>query len=157
MMDKEQLDDFCEEFMEKSSSPRFFNRVLFSGDIEQDLQYSIPFMEYYSGRPPSLFEPFRLNPSHGLEAFERKFGHLKRSDVFVMGTQRNELDERLREEAEERGLEIRNASDFVDHYNEFTSGIIETAETSILDQEQRRLLNETIARSRGRVEGKHGQ
>ena len=69
----------------------------------------------------------------------------------------NELDERLFHEAEDRGLTIRDASEFNDHYNDFTSEIIETAETSILDQEQKRVLNETIVRSRERVERKHGQ
>jgi hypothetical protein len=156
-MEKEQLDEFCEEFIERSGTPKFFNRVLFSGDIERDLQYSIPFMEYYSGRPPGLYEPFRLNPSHGIGAFERKFGHLKRRDVLVVGNTRNDLDERLREDSEERRLVIREASEFVDVYRRFTEQIVDTAESSILNQDQRRTLNDTITRSIERVEGKHGQ
>jgi hypothetical protein len=157
MMEKEQLDEFCEEFIEKSGAPKFFNRVLFSGDIERDLQYSIPFMEYYSGRPTGLYEPFRLNPSHGIEPFERKFGRLKRRDVLVVGNTRNALDERLREEAEDRRLVIRDASEFVDQYRGFTEEIVEAAESSILGQEQRRTLTDTIERSIERIEEKHVQ
>jgi hypothetical protein len=110
-------DEFVLEYSKNCSSPRFFSRLFFIGNIPSDLQYLIPYLKHKEKN--QIWEPFRIHES--FESFYRKYRGVRKNDLVVIGNARNDDDKKLIEECKNLGLNniealsfTENATDFID-------------------------------------------
>lgn len=149
-MPQEEVNEFYSACCALRNVPKFHKRVLFFGKIDPELQYSIPYLLHSRNSEHPIYEPFRIGyvPKGTLESFYKTFGY-SRWDVVVEGELELETDKRIRQEFENRGMEIKDIDSFIEPFGELLEDINEAAKISNLNQNQ---ITKVINRTKNTLE-----
>lgn len=137
------IDEFMLNYSQLCSRPSFLRRILFFGDIPNDLQFTIPYIHFMNTR--RIWEPFRITRS--FRGFYKEFRGDSSNDLVVKGNIRPHTnDEDLVKECSDFGLKVINASEFKDLVLNFLARIFEESEETNLTLHERDVLNARITR-----------
>ncbi len=155
------LENLFVEYHADCAKPRFHNRVLFIGGIDEDLQYTIPYIMHrksMENHDSTVFEALRIRSP--FETFIKEFG-AKPSDIIVLGTVGNlnkEEEQSLIKAAENfgasNGIRIMKCEEFIDGFEELAKSIIDYAGGSNLTTDQMNRIETKINDSIQRIKCK---
>lgn len=129
------LEEYCKEYEENCSRPRFFSRILFIGEIETNLQYSIPFIQYKNTNH-RVYEPFRIDYKEkgSFRSFYKRFRGYSGKDLVVCGKIETSEQKEMFEECQKYGLRMVDAGSFLDPFEGLLNNIGKQATGTNLDR-----------------------
>lgn len=129
------LEAYCKEYEEKCLKPRFFSRILFMGEIEANLQYSIPFIQYKNTNH-KIFEPFRMeyHKEGSFRSFYKRFRGNSSNDIIVFGKVKTNEEKEMFEECQRYGLTMIDANSFLDPFEGLLNRVREQVKATNLDR-----------------------
>lgn len=129
------LEEYCKQYEENCSKPKFFPRILFIGGIEANLQYSIPFIHYKNSNH-RISEPFRVRykAEGSFRSFYRQFRGDSGKDIIVFGHIETPEEEEMFEECQTYGLKMVDASSFLDLFEGLLNDVGEQSRGTNLDR-----------------------
>jgi len=140
--------EFYQNFSTIYDKPSFSQRILFFGDIDRDLQYSLPFLIYRENN--IIYEPFRMKGT--IKSFYKAFKGDSSKDLVIYGKQRkNSDDESKYKECEEYGLDKVNCDSYKGKFNELLNDVFNEAKFSNLDTVNIQKIDSRINRIKERV------
>jgi len=141
---REIFEEFYPVFLNNSERPRYYPRFLFIGDINENLQFLIPYTHYRNSKYV-IYEPFRI--THSFKDFYKEFyGKAPRSkDIVVYGKIRKDSnEENLFKEAQDMELNLVPAVNFCEPVNKVLSLIQEEAYNLSIDSAKITKINSVI-------------
>ncbi|WP_456473949.1 hypothetical protein [Candidatus Pyrohabitans sp.] len=132
------FESFYNEFVKSLYPPKYFNRVLFIGQIPKELQYSIPMILHREDYYYNIYEPFRIHHTtkgSSINSFERKMGKITGNDIIISGRILTRQDRKVWEEFIERGLDEKSQHimEYQDKFNTFLDILQGQTEITNLD------------------------
>jgi len=129
------LEQYCKDYENECSRPRFFPRILFIGEIDANLQYTIPFIQYKK-QNHRIFEPFRIdyNERGSFRSFYKRFRGDSSKDTVIFGKINTPREKEMYEESQKYGLNLVDVASFVDGFEGLLNGIREQAKGTNLDR-----------------------
>lgn len=129
------LEQYWKEYEEKCSYPRFFSRILFIGEIETNLQYLIPLIQY-KNTGHRIFEVFRVTYKEkgSFRSFYKRYRGYSGKDLIVFGKITTKKEKEMYEEAQNYELKTVDASSFFDSFEELLNRIRGQAMGTNLDR-----------------------
>lgn len=143
------LDEFALNYSQRCSEPFFLRRILFFGEIPNDIQFTIPYIHFTNSN--LIWEPFRVSES--FRGFYKQFKGDSSRDLVIRGSLRpNTNDEALQEECEQYELRVLDATAFKDQILNFLTDIFRHSEETTLIPHERNVLEQRISRIENTVE-----
>lgn len=140
--------EFYQKFSKTYDKPIFSQRILFFGDIDRDLQYSLPFVIYRKNG--IIYEPFRVTRS--IKSFYKAFRGDSSEDLIIYGKIREKSsDKGMLKECKNYGIGAFCCSDYFDGFNEFLGDVLGESKNSNLDKTSSDKLQKKITKTKERV------